>query len=75
MILFRIILSKKSRVDSTLFYVEFIPDNEYDDAVKKSDTILKDQIEDLVYLQGVTTELYDLLEEIYGTEFTDKYEL
>jgi hypothetical protein len=75
MIPFRIILSKKSRVDSTLFHVEFIPDNEYNDTVKKSDTILEDQIEDLVYLEQVKVELYDILEDMFGSEFTNKYEL
>lgn len=72
---FRIILSKKSRVETNLFYVEFVPDNEYDDSVKKCDTITQETLDDYVYLESVKVELYNLLTEMFGTEFTDQYSL
>lgn len=72
---FKIILSKKSRVENNLFYVEFVPNNEYDDVVKKNDTVTQETLEDYLYLESVKIELYNLLEDMYGTEFTDKYEL
>ena len=72
---FKIILSKKSRVETNLFYVEFVPDNEYDDSVKKCDTITQETLDDYVYLESVKVELYNLLTEMFGTEFTDQYSL
>lgn len=72
---FRIILSKKSRVETNLFYVEFVPDNEYDDSVKKCDTVTQETLDDYVYLESVKVELYNLLTEMFGTEFTDQYSL
>lgn len=73
--IFKIKLEKKIRQGDNLFYVEFIPDNEYDEIVRKCDTITLDQVTDYVYLESVKTELYNILEDIYGTEFTNKYEL
>jgi hypothetical protein len=72
---FKIILSKKIRVETNLFYVEFVPDNEYDDSVKKCDTITQETLDDYVYLESVKVELYNLLTEMFGTEFTDQYSL
>ena len=72
---FKIILSKKIRVETNLFYVEFVPDNEYDDCVKKCDTITQETLDDYVYLESVKVELYNLLTEMFGTEFTDQYSL
>jgi hypothetical protein len=73
--IFKIELAKKIRQGNNLFYVEFVPDNEYDEIVRKCDTITLDQVTDYVYLESVKTELYNILEDMYGTEFTDKYEL
>lgn len=73
--IFNIELAKKVRQGDNLFYVEFVPQNEYDDVVKKCDTIPSEEITDYLYLENVKTELYNLLVEMYGTEFTDKYEL
>jgi hypothetical protein len=73
--IFNIELTKKIRQGNDLFYVEFVPQNEYDDVVKKCDAITSEQITDYLYLEKVKTELYNLLSEMYGTEFTDKYEL
>jgi hypothetical protein len=75
MIPFTIIEIKKMRVEDNLFYVEFVPDNEYDDAVKKNDTVTQATLDDYIYLESVKVELYNLLSEIFGTQFTDKYEL
>ena len=72
---FKIILSKKIRVETNLFYIEFVPDNEYDDSVKKCDTITQETLDDYVYLESVKVELYNLLTEMFGTEFTDQYSL
>ena len=72
---FKIILSKKSRVETNLFYVEFVPDNEYDDSVKKCDTVTQETLDDYVYLESVKVELYNLLTEMFGAEFTDQYSL
>ena len=72
---FKIILSKKIRVETNLFYVEFVPDNEYDDSVKKCDTITQETLDDYVYLESFKVELYNLLTEMFGTEFTDQYSL
>jgi hypothetical protein len=73
--IFNIEITKKVRQGENLFYVEFVPQNEYDDVVKKCDTIPSEEITDYLYLENVKTELYNLLVEMYGTEFTDKYEL
>jgi hypothetical protein len=73
--IFKIELAKKIRQGNNLFYVEFVPDNEYDEIVRKCDTITLDQVTDYIYLESVKTELYNILEDMYGTEFTDKYEL
>ena len=72
---FKIILSKKIRVETNLFYIEFVPDNEYDDSLKKCDTITQETLDDYVYLESVKVELYNLLTEMFGTEFTDQYSL
>jgi hypothetical protein len=72
---FTIIEIKKMRLENNLFYVEFVPNNEYDDVVKKNDTVTQETLEDYLYLESVKIELYNLLEDMYGTEFTDKYEL
>jgi len=72
---FIIELSKEVRQDTNMLYVEFIPKNEYNEIVKKCDTIPVEEVSDYVYLESVKVELYNLLTEIYGTEFTDKYEL
>jgi len=72
---FTIIEIKKMRLENNLFYVEFVPNNEYDDVVKKNDTVTQETLEDYLYLESVKIELYNLLEDLYGTEFTDKYEL
>ena len=73
--IFNIELAKKVRQENNLFYVEFVPQNEYEDIVKKCDTIPLDEVTNYVYLENVKTELYSLLEDLYGAEFTDKYEL
>jgi hypothetical protein len=72
---FTILLSKKTRAENSLFYVEFIPDNEYDDVVKKCDTVSQSTLDDYIYLESVKVELYNLLTEMFGTEFTDQYSL
>jgi len=72
---FIIELSKEVRQDTNMLYVEFIPKNEYNEIIKKCDTIPVEEVSDYVYLESVKVELYNLLTEIYGTEFTDKYEL
>ncbi len=72
---FKIILAKKIRVENSLLYVEFVPDNEYDDTVKKCDTITQETLDDYIYLESVKTELYNILSEMFGVEFTDKYSL
>lgn len=72
---FLIELIKKVRQDNDLYYVEFSPQNEYEDKVRKFDIIPLNEIEDYIYLEGVKTEMYNILEDMYGKEFTDKYEL
>lgn len=72
---FVIILVLKKRQHDGTYYVEYVPDNEYDDEVKKCDTVSANQVEDLIYLEQVTVELYNILEDKFGTEFTDQYEL
>jgi hypothetical protein len=72
---FTIELIKKVRQENDMLYVEFIPQNEYDETVKKCDVIPSAEVSDYVYLESVKTEMYDILEDMYGTEFTDKYEL
>jgi hypothetical protein len=72
---FLIELHKKNRQSDGNIYVEFIPDNEFENDVKKCDVIPSDQITDYGYLEAVTTELFNLLAEMYGAEFTNKYEL
>jgi hypothetical protein len=72
---FKIILAKKIRVENSLLYVEFVPDSEYDDTVKKCDTITQETLDDYIYLESVKTELYNILSEMFGVEFTDKYSL
>ena len=72
---FTIILVFKKRQHDGTYYVEYAPDNEYDDDVKKCDTIIANQVEDLIYLEQVTVELYTILEDKFGTEFTSKYML
>ena len=72
---FEITLLTKRNLKNGLFYVEFIPTNdEFDDYVKKCDEIEQSKIDDPVYLESVRIELFDLLEEMFGIEFTDKYE-
>ena len=70
---FTIILVFKKRQHDGTYYVEYAPDNEYDDDVKKCDTVIANQVEDLIYLEQVTVELYTILEDKFGTEFTSKY--
>jgi hypothetical protein len=73
---FEIILTLKRRVENEIYYVEYSPNNdEYDDQVKKCDTVPLNQIEDLIYLEQVTVELFNILEDKFGVEFTDKYML
>jgi len=73
---FEIILTLKRRVENDIYYVEYAPNNdEYDDQVKKCDTVPLDQIEDLIYLEQVTIELFSILEDKFGTEFTNQYYL
>lgn len=72
---FIIKLITEVRQDNNLVYVEFVPNNEYEYIVKKCDTIASDEVTDYVYLENVKTELYNILEDMYGQEFTDKYEL
>jgi hypothetical protein len=72
---FTIIQIKKIRVENNLFYIEFVPDNEYEDVVKKNDTVTQATLDDYVYLESVKVELYNLLTEMFGTEFTDQYSL
>jgi hypothetical protein len=72
---FIIELSKEVRQDNNMLYVEFIPKNEYNEIVKKCDTIPVEKVSDYVYLESVKVEFYNFLTEIYGKEFTDKYEL
>jgi hypothetical protein len=72
---FTIKLADSRRIYDGNFYVEYVPNNEYDDDVKKCDTVPYDQIEDLVYLEQVTVELFNILEDKFGVEFTDKYML
>ena len=72
---FTIKLADSRRIYDGNFYVEYVPNNEYDDDVKKCDIVPYDQIEDLVYLEQVTVELYGILEDKFGVEFTDKYML
>lgn len=72
---FVIILIFKKRQHDGTYYVEYAPDNEYDEDVKKCDIIPANQVTDLVYLEQVTIELYGILKDKFGTEFTNKYEL
>lgn len=72
---FLIELHKKQRQTENNYYVEFIPDNEFENDVKKCDLIPFDQINDYGYLEEVKTDLFNLLVEKYGSEFTNKYEL
>jgi hypothetical protein len=72
---FLIELHKKQRQSDGNVYVEFIPDNEFENDVKKCDIIPSEQLTDYVYLEAVKTELFNLLSEMYGTDFTHKYEL
>jgi hypothetical protein len=72
---FTIKLADSRRIYDGNFYVEYVPNNEYDDDVKKCDIVPYDQIEDLIYLEQVTVELFNILEDKFGVEFTDKYML
>jgi hypothetical protein len=72
---FKIILVTKVRQGNDLYYVEYVPDNEYDDDVKAGDTTTQQEIDDLTFQNSKRILLYDLLEDMHGTEFTDKYSL
>jgi len=72
---FLIEINKKQRQHDGNVYIEFIPDNEFENDVKKCDIIPSEQITDYVYLEAVKTELFNLLVDMYGVEFTNKYEL
>ena len=72
---FKIILATKVRKGVDLYYVEYVPDNEYDDDVKITDTVSQQVIDDLTFQNAKRILLYDLLEDMYGSEFTDKYSL
>lgn len=57
------------------FYVEFAPNHdEHDDDVKKCDVIETSKIDDPIYLESVRIELFDLLDEMFGIEFTNHFE-
>ena len=72
---FEIILLTKRNLKNGFFYVEFIPSNdEFDDFVKKCDEIISEKIDDPVYLENVRIELFDLLAEMFGSEFTNQFE-
>jgi hypothetical protein len=72
---FKIILVTKVRKGADLYYVEYVPDNEYDDDVKAADTASQQDIDDLIFQNTKRTLLYDLLEDMYGADFTSKYSL
>jgi len=73
--IFNIELAIKVQQGGNLFYVEFIPQNEYYDIVKKCDKVSKVTLEDSLYLESVKSELYNILTDIYKTEFTNNYSL
>jgi hypothetical protein len=72
---FKIILVTKVRKGADLYYVEYVPDNEYDDDVKTADMASQQDIDDLIFQNTKRTLLYDLLEDMYGADFTSKYSL
>lgn len=71
--LIKLLTQRRSQNDK--IYVEFVPDNEYDDNIKKCDEIDSEQVNDYGYLEQVKVDLYDGLEDAYKEEFTNKYEL
>jgi hypothetical protein len=72
---FTIKLADSRRSYENNYYVEYVPNNDYDDDVKKCDTIPYALIQDPIYLEQVTVELFNILEDKFGVEFTDKYML
>lgn len=72
---FLIRIETKRREIENKIYVEFVPDNEFEQIVKKCDLIESEQINDYVYLENVKIELFDALKDAFGSEFTNKYEL
>ena len=66
--------NKRNNYDGN-FYVEFVPDNEFEFTVKKCDLIEFEQINDYNYLGSVKAELFDALSDAFGIDFTNKYEM
>lgn len=72
---FEIELTKKQQIENGLFYVEFASIvDPFDDYAKKIDQINETQLDDPVYLENVRIELFDLLDEMCGSEFTNQFE-
>ena len=72
---FTIKIFQKRRESDRKYYVEFIPDNEYERTIKKCDLIDQDLISDFNYLESVRVELFQGLSEAYGELFTSIFEL
>ncbi len=72
---FTIKLADSRRSYENNYYVEYVPNNDYDDDVKKCDTIPYALIQDPIYLEEVRIELYGILQDKFGTEFTNQFEL
>jgi hypothetical protein len=72
---FTIKLADSRRSYENNYYVEYVPNNDYDDDVKKCDTIPYALIQDPIYLEEVRIELYGILEDKFGADFTSKYSL
>lgn len=72
---FEIALTKKNRIENGLFYVEFSSSvDPFDDYAKKIDQTDETQLNDAVYLENVRIELFDILAEMCGSEFTNQFE-
>jgi hypothetical protein len=69
---FEIKMITNRNLKNGLFYVEFIPTHDdVDDFVKKCDQIEQSKIDDPIYLENARI---DLLDEMLGVEFTNKFE-
>jgi hypothetical protein len=74
--LFKIKLTKSKSLKNGFYYVEITPDDaDYFDDVKKCETIEASLVNDAIYLESARVQVFNLLEEMFGSEFTDKYEL
>lgn len=72
---FTIIIETKRRELDRKYYVEIVPDNEYERTIKKCDLIDQELINDPNYLESIRRELFQGLEEAYGELFTLNFEL